>query len=432
MLEIISVEEGSIAEQLDLCAGDCLIAVNGEPVYDQIDYQLLVQGEALLLDVEKSDGELWELEFERDAEEALGVAFAEPAPRQCHNRCQFCFVRQLPDGLRKSLYVRDDDYRYSYLYGAYISLTNLTQDDIERIIRQKLSPLYVSVHATDPSVRSTLLGRPVESPLPLLKRLLTAGITLHTQIVLCPDVNDGAVLDQTIADLVPLYPGIRTLAVVPVGLTGHRRALPLLHRLRPEQCAQVIGQIAQVQQQCLHDFGSRFVFAADEFYLQAGQPIPSGDFYEDFAQIENGVGLVALFRQDAGEVLSQAGTYPGFRAGIVTGESAARELQEFVGEFNRLTESALEIYVIRNHFFGGGVTVAGLLTGTDIVQQLKGQSLPPVLLIPDVVCREGEDILLDDMTLETLAITLDVEVAKIDPSPWGVMDFIECYFDLPV
>jgi len=430
MLEIESVDQGSIADQLELCCGDFLLAVNGEEVHDQIDYELLLRGEALVLDIEKQDGQLWELDFEKDEDEPLGLHFGASSPRQCRNLCQFCFVRQLPDGMRDSLYVRDDDYRYSYLYGAYISLTNLSEEDVSRILRQQLSPLYVSVHATDKTVRSSLLGRPVESPIPLLKRLIAGGIQLHTQIVLCPGVNDGAVLDQTIDALAALYPEIQTLAVVPVGLTRHRHALPQLQRFTAEQCREVITLIETKQQCFIRQCGSRFVFAADEFYLQGQVDFPDLADYEELHQIENGVGLVALFRHEEQEVLAEPADYSDCRMGIVTGRSAAGELSRFSQRFNQHTGSRLQVFVVDNHFFAGGVTVAGLLTGHDIVEQLQGQKLPDILLIPDMMCREGQDVLLDDMTLEGLAETLHVEIAKIPPSPWGIADFVAYYQDV--
>nr|WP_320048283.1 DUF512 domain-containing protein [uncultured Desulfuromonas sp.] len=427
MLKIVSVEPGSIGDQLELCCGDTLLAMNGEDVHDQIDYELLQEREELLLDVEKQDGSQWELEFEKDQEESLGLHFSPPQPRQCHNNCQFCFVRQLPQGLRKSLYVRDDDYRYSYLYGAYISLTNLSEKDVSRILRLKLSPLYVSVHATDPDVRSTLLGREVDSPISLLKRLIAGGIQLHTQIVLCPGQNDGEILDRTMNDLGALYPGVLTLAVVPVGLTGHRRTLPVLQRFTAEQCRGVIEQISIAQQHFMTTQNCRFVFAADELYLQGGVPFPELEAYENLEQVENGVGLVALFRHEEEQILAEDADYQGCAVGVVTGQSAAGELTRFVERFNLQTGSRLEVFVVENHFFSGGVTVAGLLTGTDIVDQLKSKKLPAILLIPDIMCREGQEVFLDDMTLDALAVALNVELAKIPPSPWGIADFIADY-----
>ncbi|MCD6527345.1 MAG: DUF512 domain-containing protein [Desulfuromonas sp.] len=425
------MDSGSIGEQLDLEIGDKLVAINGNEINDLIDYQLYAHGEELVLDIEKNNGELWDLELERDADDPLGLGFEHPVLRQCSNNCQFCFVRQLPTGLRKSLYVRDDDYRFSYLYGAYITLTNLSESDMTRIIEQRLSPLYVSVHATDIAVRSTLLGRSLSPVMPTLKRLVEAGIELHTQIVLCPDINDASCLDQTIAELSTLFPGVLSLAVVPVGLTGHRHALPVLRAFSCDEAQRVIEQIHCWQRKLLDQYGTRFVFAADEFYLQGECSFPDLDCYEDLAQIENGVGLIPLFRRDAQEVLKEVESYPGLTATLVTGESAAQELCSFVDQFNQKTGSRLTVKVVYNHFFSGHVSVVGLLTGKDIIEQLRDYNCGRILILPDVVCREGEDVLLDDVSLEQISDALNVEVAKVSATPWGIFEFVDFLASAP-
>lgn len=425
MAEIKAVIPGSIADELDLEEGDCLLSINGCTVADQIDYQLYARGEEFLFEVQKRDGQLWELDFDRDEDDPIGLEFADPQPRQCSNNCQFCFVRQLPAGLRKSLYVRDDDYRFSYLYGAYISLTNLSADDIEQIIAQQLTPLYVSVHATGVAKRSELLGRQLPAVVPMLQRLIDGGIQLHSQIVLCPDINDGQYLQQTITELAALYPGILSLAVVPVGLTRHRQNLPTLRCFTQAEARRVVEQIHIFQRSFLRQHGTRFVYPADEFYLQAGIEFPHLDEYEELQLLENGVGMVPLFRHDTAEVLSQAGCYRGISATLVTGDSAADELRHFINLFNAKTEADLRLQVVHNDFFGSRVTVAGLVVGADIVQQSSGVDFGQVLLIPDVMCREGDEVFLDDMTLEQLALKLDTDVVKVAATPWGVLDFIE-------
>lgn len=426
MLVIEAVVPGSIAEELELAAGDSVVSINGELISDQIDYQLHTHGEEFVIDVVKKNGELWELDFERDEDDPIGLEFSHPQPRQCCNNCQFCFVRQLPKGLRKSLYVRDDDYRFSYLYGAYISLTNLTEEDISRILKQKLTPLYVSVHATDVHMRSQLLGRDLPSVLPILQRLIDGGIQLHTQIVLCPEHNDQEFLIQSIHDLVQLYPGVLSLAIVPVGLTGHREKLPLLRVFTADEARDVVEQIHEFQKSFLAKYGTRFVFAADELYIKSATPFPNLEAYEDLALLENGVGIVPLFRRDCIDVLSEAGRYEGVSATIVTGVSAAAEMKQFAAAFNEKTGSSLQVRVIVNHFFGGHVTVTGLLAGCDIVNQLSNVELGLALILPDVVCREGDEILLDDMSLEQISDQLNVDVAKVPASPWGLLEFIEC------
>ncbi|MEA3465388.1 MAG: DUF512 domain-containing protein [Thermodesulfobacteriota bacterium] len=426
MLEIESVLPGSIAEELDIEGGDYLLSINSAPISDQIDYQLCSQGESFLIEVKRKNGELWELDFERDEDDPLGLEFEYPQPRQCSNNCQFCFVRQLPTGLRKSLYVRDDDYRFSYLYGAYISLTNLSEQDIERILELKLSPLYVSVHATDVEKRSELLGRSLPPVLPILKRLIAGGVQLHTQIVLCPQRNDEECLRQSVYDLAQLYPGVISLAVVPVGLTGHRHNLPQLRVFSADEARAVIAQIHGFQSNCLLKYRTHFVFAADELYLQADIEFPALESYEGLALLENGVGLVPLFRCDSDEVLQEAGDYTGVAATLITGVSSSVEITRFVERFNRQTGAQLRVQVIHNHFFGGDVTVTGLLAGCDIVTQLLDVDLAPVLIVPDVVCREGDEVLLDDMSLEQIADSLNVEVAKVPATAWGILEFVEC------
>lgn len=425
MIEIESVIPDSIADELNLVKGDMLLSINGFTIDDQIDYQLYAQGEEFVFEVKKKDGELWELDFERDEDDPIGLEFPFPQPRQCENRCKFCFVRQLPSGLRKSLYVRDDDYRFSYLYGAYISLTNLSETDIVRIIEQKLSPLYVSVHVTDVEKRSELLGRKTTAVIPMLQRLIAGGIQLHSQIVLCPEHNDGKYLVQSVNSLAELYPGILSLAVVPVGLTKYRRHLPNLRCLTPIEAKTIVNQIHAFQESFLVDYDTRFVYPADELYLKAGIAFPLLSNYEKLQLLENGVGMVPLFRSDSEQVLSEAGCYEGIVATIVTGVSAASELRHFIDRFNAATQAELRLQVVENDFFGELVTVAGLIVGRDIVQQLSAADLGQVLLIPDVMCREGDEVFLDDMRLEQLADELDVEVVKVPATPWGILDFID-------
>lgn len=426
MLEIEAVIPGSIAEELDLEAGDSVVSINGESISDQIDYQLQAHGEEFVIDIVKKNGELWELDFERDEDDPIGLEFAHPQPRQCSNNCQFCFVRQLPKGLRKSLYVRDDDYRFSYLYGAYISLTNLTEEDIARILKQKLTPLYVSIHATDVQKRSELLGRDLPPVLPILQRLIDGGIQLHTQIVLCPQHNDHDCLDQSIGDLVHLYPGVLSLAIVPVGLTGYREGLAPLRAFTATEAREVLISIHEYQEIFMQKYGTRFVFAADELYLKSETPFPPLESYEDLALLENGVGLVPLFRRDSIDVLNEAGSFKGITATIVTGVSAFDEIEQFAAALNKKTGAELQVKVISNLFFGGDVTVTGLLAGCDIIDQLAGIDLGAALILPDVVCREGGEVLLDDMSLEQISDRLNVDIAKVPASPWGVLEFLEC------
>ncbi|MBN2644131.1 MAG: DUF512 domain-containing protein [Desulfuromonadaceae bacterium] len=433
MLHVTAVQAHSIADELQIDAGDCLLTLQGQEVNDVVDYcRLTKDDECLVLEVQKEgSGEVWELEIERDGDEALGLEFSHPQPKHCSNNCQFCFVRQQPEGMRSSLYVRDDDYRFSYLYGSYITLTNLKEPDFARITAQQLSPLYVSVHATDPAVRNRLLGnQKAPAVLPLLQRLAQAGIVLHTQVVLCPGLNDGSVLDQTIRDLYALAPAVASLAVVPVGLTRYRDHLPHLQPVGRQEAGRILSRIHAFQKQYLLQCGSRFVFAADELYQLAGQPVPDVSCYEKFDQIENGVGLLAQFRADADEVLEEAD--PAFchdvKVTLVTGCSAGEELQRFVTRFNERCDSQLQVAVIENHFWGSLVTVAGLLTGQDMTEQLSGIDLGCAVLLPDVMFREQDDLLLDGLSREELSIRLGVPVLRVPASPWGILDAVEAIF----
>ena len=235
MLEIVSIEPGSIADQLGLQSGDRLVRVNGEQINDLVDYLVEEPREALQIEVERADGDVWELDIEHDSEEPLGLLLPHPEPKQCGNNCIFCFVHQLPRGMRRTLYIKDEDYRFSYLYGAYVTLTNLTEDDLQRILRKQLSPLYISVHAVDNTLRQRLLGQSAPDLMPLMETLVDGGITLHTQVVVCPGVNDGVHLEHTLDELIGLAPGVKSLAIVPVGLTGHRQRLPEL-RVHTRAC----------------------------------------------------------------------------------------------------------------------------------------------------------------------------------------------------
>jgi putative radical SAM enzyme (TIGR03279 family) len=426
MVTLKEVLPGSIAEELDLVVGDKLCMVNGEKIRDFLDLFLAEQQEDLLLLIEKQNGDIWELEIEKDLEERLGLAVEHPDPKQCGNNCIFCFVHQLPKGMRKSLYIKDEDFRFSYLYGAYVTLSNISESDIERIIAQQLTPLYVSVHTTDEPLRTQLLGRSSLAIMPLMQRLTAAGIELHTQIVVCPGINDGEALEKTISDVYSLSPGIRSLAIVPVGLTGHRVHLPELRTPTPVEANELILTVNRWQQRALAETGSRFVFAADELYLRAGRSFPELEAYEDLPQIENGVGQLSQFRSQAIEAMQEAEQLKRtVEISTFSGVSFYPELKSYLERLEQKTGCTIFKYKVENRFFSGQVTVAGLLTGQDILEQLRGQKLGDTLLVPEVVLRDGEDVFLDDMTLDSLAESLGVECMKIMSSPWGILDALE-------
>ena len=428
MLSIQSVAPGSIAEELNLQAGDTLLAINGQHLRDFLDYVRLTRhAEELVLDVRRVDGEEWELEFDKDADEELGLEIEHPQPEQCGNNCLFCFVQQLPRGLRPTLYVKDEDYRFSYLYGAYVTLSTIREEEVQRILTDQLSPLYVSVHAADEELRARLLGHKTLLPplLPLLQRLTAGGIEIHTQIVLCPGLNDGVALEKTVAALGALRPGIRSLALVPVGLTGHRAHLPALRTHNRDEARTLLVQLAGWQGDFLASGASRFVFAADELYLKAGVDFAPLAEYETLPQYENGVGMIPLFRADAAEVLAAAQPLPPFTVDCLTGASFYPEMEKFAAALSAKTGVHIVVHRIENHFFGGEVTVTGLLTGVDIVAGLQGKLQSPILLIPDVVFRDGEDLFLDNMSPEEIGTVLQAEIFPVAANPWGLSQALE-------
>lgn len=432
MLKIESIEPGSYACDIGLETGDQLISINGHMINDLIDYHLHVEPERLVLEVLRQDDELWELDLEKLPGEDVGIEVEHPHPQQCGNQCVFCFVHQLPRGMRRTLYIKDEDYRFSYLYGSYITLTNLSEADLLRIIEQQLSPLYVSVHAVDDLVRKQLLQADVPDIKVLLERLTAGGIKLHCQIVLCPGFNDGAVLDQTIEFLASLRPHVQSLAVVPVGLTEHRKNLAELRRMTEEEAEVCLAQISRYQDQYLAEQGNRFVFPADEIYLMANQDIPKWEDYEDFHQVENGVGMIAQFRQQALEVLLDAEPLDIEKVSLVSGALFADELKLFVERLSLRTGVDFNVFAVENNFFGPTVTVTGLLTGADLIAQLKGRDLGQHLLIPDVMIKDDQLLLLDDIETRQLEQELGVPVTVVDSSPWGILEGLEQIVDGPV
>ncbi len=316
-LVIEKVLAGSIAEEMEIEPGDRLTAVNGHPLRDIIDYNFFSAEEELTLEIVKEDGEVWEVEIERGADEPLGLIFPAPVPFKCGNKCIFCFVHQLPPGLRSPLYVKDEDYRLSFLYGNYVTLANIGREEIARIKEQRLSPLYISVHATDAALREKLLGKTGIIPvMEIMEELAASRITMHTQVVLCPGLNDGAALEQTVADLARLHPWVSSLAVVPVGLTRHRRGLPSLKPVTKPYAAAFVAAWEPRAASLAERLGGPFLFLADEFYIKAGIPFPPLDTYGDLPQLENGVGMIPLFLAQAAEVIEQAKPLkPGTRHG---------------------------------------------------------------------------------------------------------------------
>ncbi len=428
MIAIDQVIAQSAAEMAGILSGDQLLAVDTRPVEDIVDYFLALETKASVNLLLRRGDEPVEALLELGAEEDPGLVPAHPEPTRCGNHCIFCFVHQLPKGLRRTLYVKDEDYRFSWLYGSYITLGNTTEEELQRIERDHLSPLYISVHATDEEVRCRLLGKQVSPILPMLERLTAAGIELHTQVVLCPGFNDGEVLLRTINDLACFWPQILSLAVVPVGLTRHRSHLPQLEAVSAELAAKTLDIIEQAQGRQFENTGSRFVFAADEFYLRAARSFPSIENYEGLWQLENGVGMLAQFRCDAAEVLLDAIPLELGRVSLVTGCSFAAELESFATRLAARTGVELQVVAVENRFFGSSVTVTGLLTGVDIIaafDAIDPAELGTALLLPDVLFNDGDNLLLDDMRIEELEQHFNIPVIRISSDPWGILDGLE-------
>jgi putative radical SAM enzyme (TIGR03279 family) len=407
---VVGVEPGSAADQAGVRRGDRLLRVNGEPVRDALDFRWLTAAEEVTLEVAAGEAART-VRLSRGPHESFGIGLAPPRWRACRNRCVFCFMDQLPPGLRRSLYFKDEDYRLSFLRGSYVTLTDLTQDDIERILTQRLSPLYVSVHTTDPDLRARMLGRPGATPvMPLLRRLADGGIQTHAQVVLCPGINDDSVLDRAIEELSSLHPGVASLAVVPVGLTAHRDGLEQLVPVGRSEATAALDQINGWRKRLSKARGTRFVHAADELYLLAGRRIPSARQYEGFPQIEDGVGMTRVLTDRLRRALRRlpAATRRNLGEGkaIVTGQLAAPLLQEL------LDGTRVEVVPVENRLLGGGVTVSGLLAGQDLVAEAARLSgFQEVLLPSDLLNADG--LLLDDWTPARLGRELGVRVRVV-------------------
>lgn len=424
---VTGVVPGSIADEVGIGAGDILVSINSAPMEDIIDYRYLISDEEIVLLVRKPNGEEWEVEVEKEIDEDLGIEFASAtfdAMRHCANRCMFCFIDQNPPHLRPTLYEYDDDYRLSFLYGQFVTLTNLRKRDWERIVRLHLSPLYVSVHTTDPALRAKMLGsRRAADIRQHLDFLRDHGITIHVQIVLCPGLNDGEQLTRTINDLATYYPAVQSVAVVPVGITRHRENLPPIRPLNKEDAVSLISQVDAMHQQFLATLGTRFVWVGDEVYIANNLPLPADDYYETMPQVENGVGITRLFLHDFAAALTATKQMPRSQklSTIVTGVLGAAVLRPLTNRLESLGVR-LQLIPVRNHFFGETITASGLVTGGDILKQLGGQNLGDEVLLPQVMLRRyGPSVFLDNTTLEQLQQEVKVPVVVLE----GARDLVD-------
>ena len=414
---ITHVQKGSIAARVGLKAGDVLERIAGEPVIDQIDYQALTARESFSIDVTRN-GQPMTFRVCKEDWEPLGVTLDQSIvskPRSCRNHCIFCFIDQMPNGMRDTLYVKDDDWRLSLMMGNFITMTNISDSEMDRIIRRKVSPLYISVQATDPDVRVKMLRNPHAGDIMDKLRLLKDnGIRFHCQLVLCPGWNDGDVLLKSIADLRSLAPAACSVALVPVGLTKHREGLPEIKPYTKEMAADLIRMIKPLQQQFLQEIGTRFVFPADEFYCLSGLPLPQDEEYEDYPQIENGIGMLRMFETDLRFAVEDypVEETPPRRLVIACGTSIAAQMQLWCDQYAP-KGTTVQVIPIINHFFGESVTVTGLITGGDLVSQLQGIQCDQILICRNMIRNEG-DLFLDDMTLE--------DVRKALPAPLRIVE----------
>lgn len=447
---ISSVEPGSIGEEMELEPGDRLLSINGKPIQDIFDYHYLVNDEELVLLVEKANGEEWELEIEKDAEEDLGIAFENGLMddyKSCSNQCMFCFIDQMPPGMRDTLYFKDDDSRLSFLQGNYITLTNMKEKDVERIIRYKLAPINISVHTTNPALRCRMLNnRFAGEALKKIDRFYEAEIPMNGQIVLCKGVNDGAELDRTIGDLAKYLPYMESLSVVPVGLTRYRDHLQKLEPFEKEDARKVISVIEKWQKTCMDRHGVHFVQASDEWYLTAELPLPEEERYDGYIQLENGVGMIRLLLTEFSQALEAymdekkmrkgqtgASENSDVKAGLrkkmtmATGQLIYPFIRQMADEFmEQVPGTEIEVVAIRNDFFGERITVSGLITGQDLIAQLKGRDLGEKVVIPASMLRAGEDVFLDDITVSQVEKALQVPLDIVKSSGQDLLNAMLC------
>ena len=410
----------SIAEEMELVPGDELISINGQPIEDVFDYHYLVNDEYLEILVRKADGEEWELEIEKDFEEDLGVEFENSLMdeyRSCRNHCIFGFIDQMPPGMRETLYFKDDDSRLSFLQGNYVTLTNMSDHDIDRVIRYHLAPINISFQTTNPKLRCEMLhNRFAGDIFPKVDRLFQAGIEMNGQVVLCKGINDGEELERTIRDLSGYLPHLKSVSVVPVGLSKYREGLHPLEPFNREDALGVLETVHRWQKKLYEQYGLHFIHCSDEWYILAGLPLPEEERYDGYLQLENGVGMLRLLEEEVQEELAhRKGDERVRRVSIATGKLAAPFIQENVERVRTVYGNVeAQVYPIRNDFFGELITVSGLITGQDLKAQLKGKDLGECLLIPCNMLRAGENVFLDDVTVEEVEEQLGVPVAVVD------------------
>lgn len=430
------VRAGSIAEELEIEAGDVLLSVNGTEIEDIFDYQYQTEDEEIVVLVRKPSGEEWELEIEKDADEDLGIIFENGLMDEyhsCHNKCIFCFIDQMPPGMRDTLYFKDDDSRLSFLQGNYVTLTNMSDHDIERIIRYRLDPINISFQTMNPKLRCRMLhNRFAGDALKKADRLYEAGIRMNGQIVLCKGWNDGRELEYSIEKLTRYIPCLESVSVVPVGLSKYREGLEKLEPFNREDAKKVTDAIRRWQKKIFGEYGTHFVHGGDEWYLLAGEEVPEADTYDGYLQLENGVGMLRLLTEEFKEAFLALKELPEKKRGaagreisLATGKLAYPYIKKMADNLMDACERlTVHVYEIKNDFFGEMITVSGLLTGRDIISQLRGKELGEMLYLPENVLRSGEDVLLDDMTLSDISRTLQVPIDIVKSSGQAFVDAV--------
>lgn len=428
------VAPDSIAGELGVAPGDVLVEINGNKIEDIFDYQYYTQDEYIEVLIRKPSGEEWILEIDKEYYEDLGITFENGLMddyRSCHNKCIFCFIDQMPEGMRDTLYFKDDDSRLSFLQGNYVTLTNMSDEDVDRIIKYRLSPINVSFQTTNPELRCRMLNnRFAGQALEKAWKLARAGIAMNGQIVLCKGINDGEELERSIRDLSAYLPDLESVSVVPVGLSRYREGLYPLDPFTREDARQVLSVVHRWQDRLFAEYGVHFIHASDEWYILAGEELPEEERYDGYLQLENGVGMLRLLMnefQEAFEALRSTqgvGIAPG-ELSIATGMLACRFISDMAEQLMAaFPQLKIHVYAVRNDFFGEMITVSGLLTGQDLLAQLKGQKLGDRLLLPQNVLKSGEAVFLDDMTLAELEKALQVPIDIVKSSGQDLLDAI--------
>ena len=433
MVTVLSVVPGSAADRAGVKKGDILLDIDGHNINDVLDYRFYMTEPQIAMLVHRGP-ELLKITVYKEEYEDPGLEFETylmDKKQRCKNACIFCFIDQMPKGCRESLYFKDDDDRLSFLQGNYITTTNLSDEEVDRVCRMHLSPINISVHTTDPELRVFMMkNKNAGKVMSIMRKFADAGITMNGQIVLCKNINDKKELDRSMNDLETLFPALQSVSIVPCGLTAHRENLYHIEPFTPEDCRAVIKQIESFAAKCYKKHGSRIFFAADEFYLRGDVKLHKASYYEGYPQYENGVGMVScMYDELPYEIKELEADLSGRKATLITGEAAYGVISDMADMVNKKTGAVLQVKQIKNEFFGGGVNVSGLVVGRDIAAQLQGENLGECIFIPSVMLRSGEDVFLDDMTVKELSEKLGVPVHAVSSDATAASEIVRILGD---